>query len=63
MKKLKLAVREGRLPDLMGIELINHAAEQNILSEEEADVLREYDKKIMEIINVDDFEFADFSRT
>ena len=63
LKKLKLAVREGRLPDLMGMELINHASEQGILSEQESDVLREYDKQIMEIINVDDFGFEDFSRT
>ena len=55
-------MKGGQIPDLMGLALIDAAAEQNVLTDGEADVLREYDRKIMEIINVDDFDFAAFSR-
>ncbi len=62
LKKIRNAVKGGQIPDVMGLALIDAAAEQNILTDEEVDLLREYDRQIMEIINVDDFDFAAFSR-
>lgn len=62
LKKIRKAVKSKTIPDLIGIELINSAAEQNVISEDEAKSLREFDSQIMEIIHVDDFGFDEFSR-
>jgi acyl-CoA dehydrogenase len=63
IKKMRVAVKQGTLPDVMGMALIDVANEKKVISTEEAEQLRDYDKRMMEIINVDDFEFAEFSRT
>jgi acyl-CoA dehydrogenase len=60
--KIRKASKQGTLPDVIGMELIDIADEKNVITKEEAQQLREYDNKIMEIINVDDFGFDEFSR-
>ncbi len=62
LKKIRKAVKNEIVPDLIGIALIDSAAEKNVISEDEAKYLREFDKQIMEIIHVDDFGFDEFSR-
>jgi acyl-CoA dehydrogenase len=62
-KKLKRAVKSGDLPPLLGIDLVEAGAKADILSKDEAKRMREYDKKIMDIIHVDEFAYDAFSRT
>ena len=60
--RLRKAVKAGELPDLVGLELIEAGARQGILTGEEAARLREFDARLMEVINVDEFEYDAFSR-
>jgi acyl-CoA dehydrogenase len=60
---MRKAVREKTLPDVIGLQLIDSADEKGVITGEEADKLRDFDNRIMDIINVDDFGFDDFSRT
>jgi hypothetical protein len=55
-------VKEKRIPDLLGIELINAAETAGVLDKESAERLRVFDAAIMDIIHVDDFDFDAFSR-
>ena len=61
--KLRQAVKSGSLPGLLGLELIEAGAKAGVLSKEEAKRMRVYDKKIMNIIHVDEFAFDAFSRS
>ena len=60
--RMRKAVKQNSLPEVLGLDLINAAADKEIITSEEADQLREFDNKIMEIINVDDFAYDEFSR-
>ncbi len=60
--KLRHAVKEGLITDLAGVAQIDAAEKAGVVSSEEADKLREYDKRVMAIINVDDFDFNDIGR-
>jgi len=51
------------LPSLLGLELIEAGAKAEVLNKEEAKRMREYDKRIMDIINVDEFAFGAFNRS
>jgi acyl-CoA dehydrogenase len=62
INKLRKAVKGGQLPDLMGMELIDAAERSGVLNSEETARLRDFDKNIMDIINVDDFAYDAFSR-
>ncbi len=47
---------------MLGISLINAAAKAEIIDQEEATQLRDYDALVMEVINVDEFPFDGFAR-
>ena len=46
-KKLRHAMKEGKLPALLGRELIDAGEEAGVLSKEEAKRMRDYDRKII----------------
>jgi acyl-CoA dehydrogenase len=60
--KLRKAVKDKILPALLGIELIEAGAKAEVLTKDEAKSMRDFDKKIMDIIHVDEFDFDAFSR-
>jgi acyl-CoA dehydrogenase len=60
--KMRKAQKSGQLPDIMGMELIDAAARAGVVNEDEAGRLRDFDRKIMDIINVDDFAYTAFAR-
>ena len=60
--RLRKAVKAKSLPDVVGTELIDAAERAEILSAAEAAQMRELDARIMEVINVDEFEYDAFSR-
>ena len=62
LKKIRQAVKEDKLPPLLGIELIEAAGKANVINSEEAQALKDYDEAIMDIINVDDFPYDSFGR-
>ena len=55
-RKLHKAVKEGRLPKLQGIDLIKSARRRGLLNKQEARELYAFDARLMEVINVDDFD-------
>ena len=55
--ELQEAVRSGRLPDRPGPERINAAAQAGIISRDEADKLLDFEAKVLDIVQVDDFPF------
>ena len=61
-KKLRAAVKEGTISDIIGFDQINEAEETGTLSKEEADKLRKLDKARMEFIHVDDFAYNEIGR-
>ncbi len=62
INKLRKAVRDGAIPDLPGIELVDVAENAGLINAEEAGQLRDFDGRVMDIINVDDFDYDAFSR-
>jgi acyl-CoA dehydrogenase len=62
ISKLRKAVKDKLVPDLLGLELINAGEAAGVLDRETAERLREFDAQIMDIIHIDDFEFDAFSR-
>ncbi len=62
LQKLKAAVKSKQVPNLLSIALIDAAEQAEIVNKEEASRLREFDNKVMSVINVDDFEYTEFSR-
>ncbi len=61
-KKLRDAVKKGKIAALLGRELIDAGEAAEILSREEAKRMRDYDNKIMDIIHVDEFAYNAFAR-
>ena len=61
-KKLRDAVKAGKLERLLGVELIDAAEQAELLSKEEAKQLGEYHARVMDIINVDEFPYDEFAR-
>ena len=61
-KKLRAAVKEGKISDIIGYEQINEAEETKVLTKEEADKLRKLDAARMEFIHVDDFAYNEIGR-
>ena len=61
-KKMRDAVKAGKVTDLLGADLINAAEQADVLNQEEAAQLRKYDALVMEVINVDEFPFDGFAR-
>ena len=62
LKKLRREVKDGKLPPLLGLELIEAAEAAGVINTDEAQTLMEYDRDIMDIINVDDFPGDAFIR-
>jgi acyl-CoA dehydrogenase len=60
--KLRKAVKDGRLPKLQGVELIKVARRRGLLGKQEARELYAFDVRLMEVINVDDFDPAELVR-
>lgn len=61
-KKVRTAVKEGKVSDIIGYDQINEAEEVGVLTKEEADKLRELDAARMEFIHVDDFAYNEIGR-
>ena len=61
-KKLRAAVKEGKISDIIGFEQINEAEETGVLTKEEADKLRTLDAARMEFVHVDDFAYNEIGR-
>lgn len=62
ISKMRKAQKDKIIPDLMGLDLIQAAEAAGVLDGQTAVRMRDYDAKIMELINVDDFAFDAFSR-
>jgi len=62
-RKLKDAISAGKLDRLTGAELARAAEQEGIIDKEEAKRYVEYDNKLMEVINVDEFPYDAFVRT
>jgi len=61
-KKIRAAVKEGKISDIIGFEQINEAQEAGVLTKEEADSIRELDAARMEFVHVDDFAYNEIGR-
>lgn len=55
-KKIRQAIKDKALPRLHGIELIEKARDEGVISKEEADQLIAFDESLMSVIHVDDFD-------
>jgi acyl-CoA dehydrogenase len=55
-RKLQQAVKDKRLPKLQGTDMIKAARRRGVLSKQEARELYAFDARLMEVINVDDFD-------
>lgn len=61
-KKIRAAVKEGKITDIIGFEQINEAEAAGILTKEEAQKVRELDEARMEFIHVDDFAYDEIGK-
>ena len=61
-KKIRDAVKEGKISDIIGFEQINEAEAAGVLTKEEADKVRELDNARMEFIHVDDFAYNEIGK-
>ena len=61
-KKIREAVKGGKISDIIGFEQINEAEAAGVLTKEEADKVRELDAARMEFIHVDDFAYNEIGR-
>ena len=61
-KTLRQAIKDGKLPKVMGQELIDVALKEAVITEEEADQLAVFQVKLMDVINVDDFDESELIR-
>ncbi len=60
--KIKSAIKQGKMEKALGAEQINLAQAAGVIEKEEALLLRKFDKRLMEIIDVDDYDPQEFSR-
>ncbi len=61
-KKIREAVKEGKISDIVGFDQINQAETAGVLTKEEADQVRELDAARMEFIHVDDLAYNEIGR-
>jgi len=61
-KKIRKAVKEDKITDIVGARQIDEAEEVGVLTKEEADLVRELDAARMEYIHVDDFAYNEIGR-
>ncbi|MFT5426213.1 MAG: acyl-CoA dehydrogenase [Gammaproteobacteria bacterium] len=62
-KKIRQAIKDKKLPKMQGIELIEKARDEKIISKEEADQLVAFNDQLMSVIHVDDFDQEELIRT
>ena len=62
-EKIRVAIKDKKLPRLQGLELINAAREAEVLSEIEARQLVDFDERLMSVIHVDEFDQDEIIRT
>ena len=62
-KKLRTAVKSGQLVEAAGLERVNAAEEAGVINGEEAEKLRDFEARVMDIIHVDDFPYDSFRRS
>lgn len=60
--KIRAAIRSGVLTKALGAKQIHLAAEQGVISTDEAEALLSFDKDLMEIIHVDHFDKTELIR-
>ncbi|APZ44514.1 acyl-CoA dehydrogenase [Acidihalobacter ferrooxydans] len=61
-QRLREAIKARRIRKLQGVELIKAARRHGVLERDEARRLFAFDARLMEVINVDDFDAADLCR-
>jgi len=61
-KKIREAVKEGKVSDIIGAAQIDQAEETGVLSKEEAANIRKLDAARMEFVHVDDFAYNEIGR-
>ncbi|MEE9310262.1 MAG: acyl-CoA dehydrogenase domain-containing protein, partial [Cocleimonas sp.] len=60
---LRAAIKDGTLPKIGGEALIKAGLKAKVISKKEATALTNFDKRLMDIINVDDFDESELVRT
>lgn len=61
-KKLRTAIKEGVIPKLRGLALIESALKFGVINDREAEELRQFEAHLAEIIDVDDFDESELIR-
>jgi acyl-CoA dehydrogenase len=61
-RKLREAVKAGKIESLLGIHLVEAGAQAGVLNAEEAKRMREWDERVMDIIHVDEFDYGALAR-
>jgi len=61
-KKMREAVKAGKIESLLGIHLIEAAAKAGVLSAEEEQRMREWDARVMDVVHVDEFAWDELAR-
>lgn len=62
-KKIRNAVKTGEIEHALGAEQLDIARQANVITDSEARELHAFDKELMKVINVDDFDAAELSRS
>ena len=60
--RMRAAIKAGDIPKVRGLALIEAASEGGIISKLETKQLRDFDKNLMSVINVDDFDPSELVR-
>ena len=61
-EKIRRAIKDGILAKVRGATLINAALKAEVISKEEAKELYDFDGRLMQVINVDDFDESELIR-
>jgi acyl-CoA dehydrogenase len=61
-KKMRSAEKTGKMAATLGMDRLDAAEKASVLDSEQASQLREYYKRVLAIINVDEFDYSEFSR-
>ena len=60
--RMRAAIKAGNIPKVRGLALIEAASKAGIISKLESKQLRDFDKNLMSVINVDDFDPSELVR-
>ena len=61
-KKMRSAEKTGKMAATLGMDRVDASEKASVLDSEQASQLREYYKRVQAIINVDEFDYSEFSR-